>query len=58
MDHCAGVVFFPNIGPPIIRNAGQEANDVDADDDFSSTCRVRNHVIFERVADRDVPVDR
>lgn len=53
----ADVVFSPDIGPPVVGDAGQEAGDVHTDNDFSGPGWVGDRVVLERVADGDIPVD-
>lgn len=53
----AVVVFSPDVGPPVVGDAGEEAGDVDTDDDFPGAGRVGDRVVLERVADGDVPID-
>lgn len=53
----ADVVFNPNVGPPVVGDAGHKAGDVDADDDFAGASGVGDRVVPEGVAHGNVPVD-
>lgn len=57
MQGSADVVFGPDVGPPVVGNAGQEAGGVDADDDFPSAGWVGDSVILEGVTHSDVAVN-
>lgn len=51
------VVFSPDIGPPVVGDAGQEAGDVNTYNDFSGAGWVGDCVVLERVADGNIPVN-
>lgn len=51
------VVLSPDVGPPVIGNAGQEASDIDTDNDFPGAGWVGDSVVFQWVADGDIPVN-
>lgn len=53
----ADVVLAPNVGPPVVGDAGQKAGDVDAHNDLAGASRVGDGVVLEGVAHSDVPVD-
>lgn len=53
----ADVVLAPNVGPPVVGDAGQKAGDVDAHDDLAGASGVGDGVVLEGVAHSDVPVD-
>lgn len=53
----ADVVFNPNVGPPVVGDAGEEAGDVDTDNDLAGAGGVGDHVVLEGVAHGNVPVD-
>lgn len=57
MHWCAYVVFNPNVGPPVVGNAGQKAGDVDTYNDFSSASRVGDCMILKRMAHSYIPID-
>lgn len=53
----ADVVLAPNVGPPVVGDAGQKAGDVDAHNDLAGASGVGDGVVLEGVAHSDVPVD-
>lgn len=53
----AGVVFSPDVRPPVVGDAGQEAGDVNTHNDFSGPGWVGNGVVFEWVTDGDISVN-
>lgn len=57
MQRGADVVFSPDVGPPVVGYAGQEAGDVNTDNDLAGTGWVRDRVVFERVTDSNIPVN-
>lgn len=53
----ADVVFGPDVRPPVVGDTGQEAGDVNTQNDFTGPGWVGNCVVFEWVTDGNIPVN-
>lgn len=49
---------MPQLRPPVVRGAGEQASGINSQDHSPSACGVGDGVVAQRVANSDVAVDR